>query len=46
MIVMSEKPNIEVARTSFTPASPCRPVVSGYVTWSSTSCGLRPIQSA
>ena len=43
MIVSSEKPNMEMARTA---ASPCNPVESGYVTWSSTSCGLRPIQSA
>ena len=29
MIVLSENPNMEVARTSFTPLSPCKPVVSG-----------------
>ncbi len=46
MIVTSEKPNIELARTVFTPASPCKFTESGYVTWSSTSCGLRPGQSA
>src|SRR6185503_6409009 len=44
--VMSEKPNIEFARTVLTPASPCRFTESGYVTWSSTSWGLRPGQSA
>src|SRR6188768_859772 len=40
-----EKPNADCDRTTRTLASPCRFVVSGYVTWSSTSCGLCPGQS-
>src|SRR3954453_3163911 len=45
MIVIIEKLNSLDDRTTFTPASPCRLTESGYVTWSSISCGLRPIQS-
>jgi len=40
-----EKPNAEDERTVFTPGRPSRFTVSGYVTWSSTSWGLRPAQS-
>src|SRR6266850_7290947 len=40
-----EKPNADWDRTTRTPARPCRLVVKGYVTWSSTSCGLCPGQS-
>src|SRR3954469_8757615 len=40
-----ENPNADCERTTRTPASPCRFTVSGYVTWSSTSCGLWPDQS-
>ena len=39
------KLNAELARTTRTPGIPCRLVTSGYVTWSSTSCGERPAQS-
>src|SRR4051794_27286036 len=45
MIVIIEKLNSLDDRTTFTPASPCKLTESGYVTWSSISCGLRPIQS-
>jgi hypothetical protein len=45
MIEIIEKPNIDVDRTSTTPGSPISETVSGYVTWSSTSCGERPGQS-
>src|SRR2546423_8252500 len=40
-----EKPNADDERTTRTPGRPCRLTVSGYVTWSSTSCGDRPDQS-
>src|SRR4030043_1347209 len=40
-----EKPNIEKQRIVFTPGTPKSDVVSGYVIWSSTSCGLLPGQS-
>src|SRR5207249_5954297 len=40
-----EKPNADDERTTRTPGSPWRLTVSGYVTWSSTSCGERPDQS-
>src|SRR5437867_5583105 len=40
-----EKPNADDDRTTRTPGRPCRLTVSGYVTWSSTSCGERPDQS-
>ena len=45
MIVIIEKLNSLDDRTTFTPASPWSFEESGYVTWSSISCGLRPIQS-
>src|SRR4030042_462434 len=37
-----EKPNIEKQRIVLTPGTPKSDVVSGYVIWSSTSCGLLP----
>ena len=46
MIVIIEKLNSLDDRTTFTPASPWSFDDSGYVTWSSISWGLRPIQSA
>src|SRR6056297_580897 len=39
---MLENPNIEELRIVFTPGIPKREVVSGYVIWSSISCGERP----
>ncbi len=45
MMVIIEKLNSLDDRTTFTPARPWRFTDSGYVTWSSISCGLRPIQS-
>ena len=40
------KPKPDIERMVFTPGVPVRLVVSGYVTWLSTSCGERPGQSA
>src|SRR5882724_10623986 len=40
-----EKPKADEERTTRTPGKPWRLTVSGYVTWSSTSCGERPVQS-
>src|SRR5882672_11910405 len=40
-----EKPNADEDRTTRTPGKPWRLTVSGYVIWSSTSCGDRPVQS-
>src|SRR5216683_8141077 len=40
-----EKPKAEDERTTRTPGKPWRLTVSGYVIWSSTSCGERPVQS-
>jgi hypothetical protein len=45
MTLTIEKLKADEARTTRTPGSPCRLVTSGYVTWSSTSCGERPGQS-
>src|SRR6185369_2828626 len=45
MMLIIENPNAEDDRTVFTLGSPCKFTVSGYVIWSSTSCGLRPGQS-
>src|SRR5882724_3428679 len=45
MTKIMEKPNAEEERTTLTPGNPCRFTVSGQMTWSSTSCGLRPDQS-
>src|SRR3954447_13191204 len=45
MIVIIEKLNSLDERITFTPASPWSRTDSGYVTWSSMSWGLRPIQS-
>ncbi len=38
-------PNIDVPRTFFTFGIPSRLLTSGYVTWSSMICGLRPVHS-
>ena len=46
MTLIIEKPKAEDDRTARTPASPWRFTTIGYVTWSSTSCGERPGQSA
>src|SRR6266478_1516382 len=40
-----EKPNADEERTTRTPGKPWRLTVSGYVIWSSTSWGERPVQS-
>src|SRR5712664_149631 len=40
-----EKPKADEERTTRTPGKPWRLTVRGYVTWSSTSCGERPVQS-
>src|SRR5712691_12673787 len=45
MMLIIEKPKADEDRTTRTPGRPCRLTVSGYVIWSSTSCGDRPIQS-
>src|SRR5260370_16655027 len=45
MTKIIENPKADDERTTFTPGNPCRLTVSGYVIWSSTSCGLRPDQS-
>lgn len=42
---MLENPNIDVLRIVRTPGIPRSAVVSGYVIWSSMSCGDRPGQS-
>src|SRR5690606_37184751 len=42
MICILENPNIEELRIDFTPGTPKREVVRGYVIWSSISCGERP----
>src|SRR3954449_11639573 len=44
-MVVIEKLNSEDDRSVLTPANPWSLSESGYVTWSSISCGLRPIQS-
>src|SRR5438874_6340645 len=46
MMLIIEKFGSLDDRIAFTPASPCNCTDSGYVTCSSMSCGLRPIQSA
>src|SRR2546427_7033580 len=45
MMLIIEKPKADEERTTRTPGKPCRLTVSGYVIWSSTSCGDRPVQS-
>src|SRR5216684_6665509 len=45
MMLIIEKPKAEDERTTRTPGRPCRLTVSGYVIWSSTSWGERPLQS-
>src|SRR5262245_49850510 len=45
MTLIIENPNADEERTTRTPGRPCRLTVSGYVTWSSISCGERPGQS-
>src|SRR6188472_784002 len=45
MMLIIENPNADDDRTVLTLGKPCRLTVSGYVIWSSTSCGLRPGQS-
>ena len=45
MTLTIENPKAEADRTVRTCGRPCRLTVSGYVIWSSTSCGLRPAQS-
>src|ERR1043166_3080063 len=45
MTLIIENPNAEDERTTRTPGSPWRLTVSGYVIWSSTSWGDRPVQS-
>src|SRR5438445_358072 len=45
MTLIIENPKAEDERTTRTPGSPCKLTVRGYVTWSSTSCGERPVQS-
>ena len=42
---MLENPNMELLRIVFTLGIPSSAVVRGYVIWSSTSCGDRPIHS-
>ena len=45
MTLIIENPKADDERTTLTPGRPCRLTVSGYVIWSSTSCGERPVQS-
>src|SRR5678815_1656363 len=45
MTLIIEKPKADDERTTRTPGRPWRLTDSGYVTWSSTSCGERPVQS-
>src|SRR5712664_1525752 len=45
MTLIIENPKADDERTTRTPGRPCRLTVSGYVIWSSTSCGERPVQS-
>jgi hypothetical protein len=45
MTLIIENPKAEEERTTRTPGRPWRLTVSGYVIWSSTSCGERPVQS-
>src|SRR5215510_8376630 len=45
MTLIIENPKADDERTTRTPGRPCKLTVSGYVTWSSTSCGDRPGQS-
>jgi hypothetical protein len=42
---MNDMPNIENPRTSVTWGAAMSEDTMGYVTWSSTSVGLRPIHS-
>ncbi|MBA7619890.1 hypothetical protein ES703_27232 [subsurface metagenome] len=45
IIYILEKPNIELLRIVLTPGMPSRDTVNGYVIWSCTSWGERPIHS-